>query len=155
MRFGLWSSSPDWKLARRINRASWGIRTNAEVPEKVNLELEKILRARPPTQGQQLDRKRFAKELQKTNQLIRRGLERYRNDFSHLEDIKHSSEILESERIKRLNEFETVVRELQRAMRLDPTTASESLNQIHGLKSRVSSSISRDRGRELRLKWKI
>lgn len=155
MKFGLWSFSADWRLARQINRNSWRIRTNADVPDRVNHDLDVILRQKIPTVDQQLDKKKFGKQISRTREIVNKGIDRYKRDFRYLEEIKHNSEILESERVRKINDFEAIVRELQRTMRLDPQTAAEAIREIEHIKSRLKHSIAVDKGRETRLKWKI
>ena len=152
MRLGLWSTSPDWKVARQIVRNGWGLRTNAEEPDKINRELEKILKKPIPITGHQPDRAKILKNLAATREIINKGISRYTRDFNYLEQIKHDTLILESERIKHLKMFEQLVEELQQHMKLDQGTAEETIRRTRELRNKVSSELSLDKSRETFLK---
>lgn len=148
MKFGLWSSSPDWKLARQIYNDSWNIRRNSTVPEDLNKALERILKKKLPD-----TEKKFNRQLRTLHDKISEALHRYRTDFSKLEEIKQNVEILEKERIKKINDFERLVGWLKQEKKLDVESASYALGEANKIKHRLRSDISRDRGREAKLRW--
>ncbi|MFH0978295.1 MAG: hypothetical protein V1837_03245 [Candidatus Woesearchaeota archaeon] len=155
MRFGFWSSRPDWKLAREISRKSWSIRNNADVPDKVNRELEKILRKPVPPIEKDPRRTKTSQEYTDTQHLIARGIERFKTDFFSLEEIKYNALMLENERIKSLKDFEQLIKGLQGVPRIGSRYAEDVLIEIRKIRAKLDSRLSDDKEMERRLKGKI
>jgi hypothetical protein len=157
MRFGFFSFRADWKLARRISWDSWNIRNNAYVPEKLNNTLAKIARKAFTPTGVNRDSvlRQCRQEVAKNSKLLDQAIYRYKRDFLCLEEIKYNASILESGRIRHLNEFERILGELERHMHIDVPTAKRMREEIHQIRTKLSSGLSDDKEMARRLKGKV